>query len=201
MAVINWWDGLHSVVLLFCALCWTLLSWTDCRLSCLPTGALHPALSFNCDTHTHTRSCCCTFLYVLLLKYRMRRFCLQFVCQFLCCDTRAHTYIHTYVRKYIVHWHTHTGTRTHIHTQTHRHTHHHHHCQATDDIGCLVGSNGVKFRRHLHCKVFFSLYWWHVKFSGIQKEVMHVCQSMWHCPRWTKMYNVRNFTNARVWNL
>ena len=36
MVLINWWDGLHSVVLIFFALSLLLLSWTESRLSSLP---------------------------------------------------------------------------------------------------------------------------------------------------------------------
>ena len=135
MALINWWDGLHSVVLIFFALCLLLLSWTECRLSSLPCARTFLLIVTYARMHALA---VVVFFALCILKNRLCRLCLPFVLHFLslrhthpCLRTRAHTCTHT-------------------HTHTHTHNAHTH----TYDVRCLVGSHGIKFCRHSHCEVF-----------------------------------------------
>ena len=54
MAVIDWWNGPLSLVVIFFALCLLLLTWriagVACR-ACYSSGSF-----FRCDTHTHTHT-------------------------------------------------------------------------------------------------------------------------------------------------
>ena len=105
MAVIDWWNGRLTLVVIFFALCLLLLTWSIAGVAC---SACHSSGTFfHCDTHTHTQNNSSNYTHARTHIY-------------IHVHTHAHTHLHT-------HTHTHTHTRTHTHKDTHRHAHTHTH--------------------------------------------------------------------------
>ena len=103
MAVIDWWNGPLTLVVIFFALCLLLLTWSIAGVAC---RACHSSGTFfHCDTHTHTH----THTHTVRIPSRgMGTFFLHSV---------GSTF-----RLSLTHTHTRTHTHIHIHTNAHTHT-------------------------------------------------------------------------------
>ena len=85
MAVIDWWNGPLTLVVIFFALCLLLLTWSTAGVAC---RACHSSGTFfHCDTHTH-----------MLLTWSIAGVTCC-ACHssgtFFHCDTHTHTHTHT----------------------------------------------------------------------------------------------------------
>ena len=68
MAVIDWWNGPLTLVVIFFALCLLLLTWS---IACVACRACHSSGTpfFHCDTHTHTHTHTYTQTHTHTLRY------------------------------------------------------------------------------------------------------------------------------------